>query len=67
MVDDVVGSVAHAKEGAGRMEVTWHACPHVDIFTDALRSNTDINNTLNVQLRLSGKENVCVFAYMVAL
>lgn len=61
VVDDVVGSVAHAKEGAGGMEVTWHARPHVDVFTNALGANTDINNTLNVQLRLCGEENVkCV-------
>lgn len=44
VVDDVVGSVAHTKQGAGRMEVTWHACPHVHIFTNALGANTGINN-----------------------
>ena len=54
VVDDVVGGVAHTKQGAGGMEVTWHACPHVHIFTDALGANTGINNKLNVQLRMSG-------------
>lgn len=36
MVDDVVRSITHTKQGAGRMEVTWHACPHIHIFTNAL-------------------------------
>lgn len=40
VVDDVVGRVAHTKQGAGGMEVTWHACPHVHIFTDALGANS---------------------------
>lgn len=38
VVDDVVRSVAHTKQGAGGMEVTWHACPHVHIFTDSLQA-----------------------------
>lgn len=50
MVDDVVGRVAHTKQGAGGMEVTRHACPHVHIFTDALGANTDTNSKLNVRL-----------------
>lgn len=54
VVDDVVRGVAHTKQGAGGMEVTWHACPHVHIFTNALGANTGINNKLNVQLRISG-------------
>lgn len=36
VVDDVVGRVAHTEQGAGGMEVTRHARPHVHIFTDAL-------------------------------
>lgn len=47
VVDDVVRGVAHTKQGAGRMEVTWHACPHIHIFTNALGANTGINNKLN--------------------
>lgn len=50
MVDDVVGRVAHTKQGAGGMEVTRHACPHVHIFTDALGANTDTNSKLNMRL-----------------
>lgn len=41
MVDDVVRCVAHTKQGAGRMEVTRHACSHVHIFTDALGANSN--------------------------
>lgn len=40
MVNDVVRGVSHTKQGAGRMEVTWHACPHIHIFTNALGANT---------------------------
>lgn len=50
MVDDVVGRVAHTKQGAGGMQVTRHACPHVHIFPDALGANTDTNSKLNVRL-----------------
>lgn len=50
VVDDVVGRVAHTKQGAGGMQVTRHACPHVDIFTDALGANTDTNSKLKVCL-----------------
>lgn len=62
VVDDVVGGVAHAKQGAGGMEVTWHACPHVHIFTNALGANTGINNKINVRLAISGQGNgtLCV-------
>lgn len=50
VVDDVVWRVAHTEEGAGWMEVTWHACPHVHIFTNALKPNT--NNILKLQYRI---------------
>lgn len=46
MVDDVVGGVAHTKQGAGRVEVTRHARPHVHIFTDSLGANAGINDKL---------------------
>jgi len=64
VVDDVVGGVAHTEQGAGRMEVTRHACPHVHVFTNALGANKGINNSLNVQLKISGSENgtLCVAA-----
>lgn len=61
MVDDVVGSVAHTKQGAGRMEVTWHTCPHIHIFPDALGANTCINK-LNVQDPGSCSVPVSMFA-----
>lgn len=48
VVDDVVRSVAHTEQGAGGMEVAWHACPHIHIFPNALGANTCINNKLNV-------------------
>lgn len=57
VVDDVVWSVAHTKQGAGGMEVTRHACPHVHVFTNALGANTGINNKLNVRLRIPRYEN----------
>lgn len=43
VVDDVVRSVAHTKQGAGGVQVTRHACPHVHIFTDALGATNTIN------------------------
>uniref|UniRef100_A0A0E9UYR1 Uncharacterized protein n=1 Tax=Anguilla anguilla TaxID=7936 RepID=A0A0E9UYR1_ANGAN len=36
MVGDVIWGVAHAKERAGRVEVTRHSCPDVHILPDAL-------------------------------
>ena len=36
MVDDIVWSEAHTKEGTGRVEVTGHARATVDILTYAL-------------------------------
>lgn len=44
MIDDVVRSIAHTKQGAGRMKVAWHARPHIHIFTDALGTHTCTNN-----------------------
>lgn len=42
VVDDVVGRVAHTKQGAGGMQVARHACPHVDVFADALGANNKL-------------------------
>ena len=36
MVDDIVRSEAHAKEGTGWVEVTGHARATVDILTNTL-------------------------------
>ena len=36
VVDHIVGSEAHAKEGAGGVEVGRHAVPCVDVLADAL-------------------------------
>ena len=36
MVDDIVWSEAHAKEGTSRVEVTGHARATVDILTNTL-------------------------------
>lgn len=40
VVDDVVGSVAHTKQRARRMEVAGHACPHIHILPNTLGENT---------------------------
>lgn len=37
VVDDVVRRVAHPEQGAGGVQVTRHARPHVHVLADALR------------------------------
>lgn len=36
VIHNVVGGVAHSKEGAGRVQVAGHACPDVHILPDSL-------------------------------
>lgn len=57
VVDNVVRSIAHPKQGAGRMQVAWHACPHIHVFTNALGANKCISKILICGW---GKVTLCV-------
>ena len=48
MVNDVVRGVAHSKEGAGGMKMTWHPCSHVHIFTYTLETQIPSGNLLRM-------------------
>lgn len=43
MVDNIVGSVAHPKKRAGRVQVAAHPCADVDIFSDALQQSMKVS------------------------
>lgn len=43
MVDNVVGSVAHPKKRAGRVQVAAHPCADVDVFPDALQQSRKVS------------------------
>lgn len=43
MVDNIVGSVAHPKKRAGRVQVATHPCADVDVFPDALQQSRKVS------------------------
>ena len=40
MIDDVVGRESHSEEGRGRVEVSRHSVPRVDVLADSFKSSS---------------------------